>query len=110
MHLVCLIIQRLERAGIEHPHQVVKSAVAVGDNSKDGLFALPHHGKLHFVVGGDVPDLRDDESRQPHRGGNEYGTRRFARGLLKNMVFPHRDMVRLLVLQCLKQQIQRGAI
>ena len=110
MYLVCLIIQRLKRAGVEHPHQIVKGAVAVGDNGKDGLLTLSHQGKLHFIVRGDVPDLRDDEGRQPHRGGNEDGMRRFARGLLKNMVFPYRDVVRLLVLQCLKQQVQRGAI
>ena len=110
MHLIRLIIQRLERAGIEHPHQIVKGAVTVGDNRKDRLFALPHHGKLHFVLGGDVPNLRYDEGRQPHRSSNEDGTRRFACGLLKNMVFPHRDVVRLLVLQRLKQQIQRRTI
>ena len=106
MHLVSLIIQRLKRTGVEHPHKIVESAVAVGDNSKDCLFALSHHRKFHFIAGGNVPNLRDDESRQPHRGGNEDGTCRFARSLLENMVFPHRNMVRLLVLQCLKQQIQ----
>ena len=110
MHLVRLVVKGLKRAGIEHPHQVIKGAVAVGDHGKYRLLSLPHAGKLHFVTGCNAPNFRDNKGRQPHRCGNEDGPGRFARRLLENMVFPHGNMVRLLILQRLKQQVQRGAV
>ena len=71
MHLICLIVELLERLGIEHTYQKIEGdVVAVRDDAEDGLFPLPQLLQLHVVRGGDPLDLRQSEWSQTDRGGN----------------------------------------
>ena len=106
VHLIRLIVEGLKRAGVEHTHKIVKGAVIVGDDGKDGLFAVPHQAQLHIVLRGDADDLRQDECGQPDGGGQKDGFCGFAGGLLENFVLPHSDVRRVLLLQRLKEQVQ----
>ena len=41
MHLIRLIVEGLKRAGVEHTHKIVKGAVIVGDDGKEGAIMPP---------------------------------------------------------------------
>ena len=41
VYLVGLVVEGLKGAGVEHPHQVIKRAVVVGDDGEHGLLAFP---------------------------------------------------------------------
>ena len=59
MDFVCLIVKLLKRLRIEHTdEEIERCVVAVGDDTKDGLFALSELAKLHIVAGGDALDFR----------------------------------------------------
>ena len=68
VYLVGLVVEGLKGAGVEHPHQVIKRAVVVGDDGEHGLLALPHEAQLHIVPRSDAGDLRQDESGKPDSG------------------------------------------
>ena len=109
--LVRLEVQLLERLGVEHPHQEVEGVVvAVGDDAENSLLALPQLSQLQGVPGGDVLDFRQGEHGKPHGGADQNGAGGLARRLLEDVVLPHGDVVRLLLLQGLEQQVQGGLI
>lgn len=70
VYLVRLIVEGLKGAGVEHTYKVVKCAVIVRDDGKDGLFAVPHLSQFHIVPAGDAYDLREDKGGQADGGGN----------------------------------------
>ena len=100
------VVELLESLGVEHPDQVVKGGVVVGD-------AAVHHGLsfadgryVHLVKVRHARHLGQVEGRQPDAHGHEDGLRRFARRHLEDAVLLHSDVVGVAHLQILEQQVE----
>ena len=110
VYLVGLVVEGLKGAGVEHPHQVIECAVIVWDDGKHGLLAVSHQAQFHIVPAGNAHDLGENKGGQADGSAHQNGAGSLARGLLENFILPNCDMIRLFLLQRLKQQIQRGLI
>lgn len=85
VHIVGLVAKQVEKLGVAHGDQKVKRVVGVGHDEKQRRFAVAQRVQLQFVVGRDLPQLRDVERRKARAAGNQDGFCGLARDVLSRV-------------------------
>ena len=72
IHIVCFITQQVEELCIHHGHDEVEGIICIGNDHKEGGFAVSDGVQFHLVIGHQVTDLGDIKRSQAGTAGNQY--------------------------------------
>ena len=64
VHVVRLIAQEVEKLGITHGNQEIEAVVRIAHNEEQRRLAVAQRVQLQFVIGQNLPKLRDVEWRE----------------------------------------------
>ena len=101
----------MKRLCVEHSNQKIEGVVvAVRDNTENRLLPVSQLLQLQIIPAGEPLDFREGKHRQTDSRTHQNALGSFAGGLLKNVVFPNRNVIRFFLFKRLKQQIQRRLV
>ena len=107
VHVACLIGQLLEQLRIQHADQEIEAAVVVRDDREKRGLPLAHMLQLQIVALGDAGQRIQIEFLQSGEQRDLDGFQRFGTaGAVATIVFQG-DVIRFVLLQLLKQNVQR---
>lgn len=71
IHIVRFITQQVEELSIHHSHDEIEGVICIGNDHKEGGFAVSDGVQFHLVIGHQVTDLGDIKRSQTGTAGNQ---------------------------------------
>ena len=105
VHIVGLFAQKIEKLGVGHAYEKIKTVVGVAHDEKHGRLAVSQGVQLQFVIGSQLPQLLNIKGSQSRTAAHQDRLRGFAcrKGIFS--ILADSEVVRVAFFQFIKHQI-----